>query len=729
MPDNRLHNLPPMIRELEDSRNIQVKLRDICVLLSYALNVMHVVEAASLEADALITWLARNQERFDLPKELFTDVDLNRCDRGGYGARGNTIDKTRWSALEQTITEKHAAAKTKYENMVNDSEVRLGSIEAGIYSVAAALGFDELDTSLFDLFYRYKSGTIFERLFDDLAQARGRYRALRRYPDLFSLLLETPAAIVNARLRADAILIASGAIIFDEEGGIHVSSRLSCLIDSYAEGTSDVRTELLGKPLEAKLPFSAFRHLGREIEIAFQILHRALQAATTNRPELGVHILLYGPPGTGKTECAQSLAEELGVALHVIGEQGEHGKEPSRAERLSSLLLAQRIGASTPAIYLFDEAEDLFRPRSHDREPDPKIFVHRLLETARVPMIWAANNLDAFSPAILRRMSMCIEVRLPNQSRRAELWQELAKDEGVALDAQTAGRLARLIPSAPSVARTALRAARLGDGNAETAALVASGMARAIGHGRAAAPEPEIEAIYDPTLSNADRDLADLTARLTRPSAPQAISLLLSGPPGTGKTAFARHLAGQLGLEILQKRGSDLFGRFVGETEANIAAAFAEARATGAFLLFDEADSLLYDRANAMRGWELSQVNEMLTWMEQHPLPFACTTNLAERLDKASLRRFLVRLNFDFLRADQAALLFRRTFELTPPPALARLDRLTPADFSRIARHCIALDLPLEAPALLDMLAAEIEGRDGAARPIGFARHGNGQLL
>jgi SpoVK/Ycf46/Vps4 family AAA+-type ATPase len=181
-----------------------------------------------------------------------------------------------------------------------------------------------------------------------------------------------------------------------------------------------------------------------------------------------------------------------------------------------------------------------------------------------------------------------------------------------------------------------------------------------------------------------------------------------------------------MGLEVLQKRGSDIFGPFVGQTEANIAAAFGEARSTGAFLLFDEADSLLFDRSSAVRGWELSQVNEMLTWMEQHPLPFACTTNLAERLDKASLRRFLVRLNFDFLRPNQAALLFRRNFGLAPPPALARLDRLTPADFSRIARRCAALDLTFETQTLVDMLAAEVEGRDGSARTIGFAPTGRG---
>jgi hypothetical protein len=95
-------------------------------------------------------------------------------------------------------------------------------------------------------------------------------------------------------------------------------------------------------------------------------------------------------------------------------------------------------------------------------------------------------------------------------------------------------------------------------------------------------------------------------------------------------------------------------------------------------------------------------------------------------LDKASLRRFLVRLNFDFLRPDQAALLFRRFFGVEPPAALARLDRLTPADFSRIVRRCAALDLAFVAQALLDMLAAEIEGRDGSARIIGFAAAGRG---
>lgn len=701
---------PPEVVDIDFEEDADLSPVDSSSLLVYARNVMERVEPASDEAQALIGWMARRREQLGLAESLFTDADANRGYPHEFRYNQRHIPKPRWRSIHTALVERLGQdGGTVYEAPL---------LEKGLASVCDALGLDGTDARIFELVYHSNLDTRVEQLFEGLARARGRLGGLRRYPEIFALLIGSDALRVNQRFHADAPLLASGSMRVDSGGFIHVPSRVLGLILACTMDGTDVRTELLGRPVPGKLPWSAFRHLGQEIEIARGVLAQALASDA----ERGVNILLYGPPGTGKTELAATLAGAIGVPLHLLGERSGSGEEPSRAERLSELLLAQRIGVAGQGLYLFDEAEDLFRLQQSDREPDPKIFIHRLLETSRVPMIWAANAIEAFSPPVLRRMSQCIEVRLPHAERRAELWQELATEEGVELDPPIARRLARMIPSAPSVARTALRATRLAGGNAGTAELVAAGMARAIGHGYAPAPETEMEAVYDPALSNADSDLAALADRLSREGAARRISLLLSGPPGTGKSIFARHLAGRMGLPVLQKRGSDLFGPFLGETEARIAGAFAEARAIGAFLIFDEADSLLRDRAGAQRNWEVSQVNEMLTWMESHPLPFACTTNLPDVLDRASLRRFLIRIGFRPLNLYQATALFRRHFGAEPPACLSRLDRLTPADFGLVARRVDLLGLDGDPEALFAMLAEEVEGRAGAARPIGFGR-------
>jgi SpoVK/Ycf46/Vps4 family AAA+-type ATPase len=142
--------------------------------------------------------------------------------------------------------------------------------------------------------------------------------------------------------------------------------------------------------------------------------------------------------------------------------------------------------------------------------------------------------------------------------------------------------------------------------------------------------------------------------------------------------------------------------------------------------VFDEADSLLLERADAVHSWEISQVNEMLTWMESHTLPFACTTNLAERLDRASLRRFLVKVRFDWLTQAQARLAFRRFFGLAAPAGLDGLRTLTPADFSLVRRRAVVRGGQSEPTALLRLLAAECEGRVGGRLQVGFAARVSG---
>jgi hypothetical protein len=247
------------------------------MLLSYARNVMHAVEAASKEAACLVAWLSRNRERFGMPDSLFVEGDSERDE---YKSEAPRIDKARW----QTITDTVDAALVAPGGETVTSEA---NIAAGLRTVSAALGFDPLDTALFEIIFLYRTDNPFERLFDSLATARGRLGILRRYPDMFALFTSAPRAEVNLRFRADAQLLVAGAISIDQEGDINLAPRLRSLVEQCAEQNCDVRTELLGNPLDAKLPFSAFRHLGREIDVAFAILHRALAAANTDHPERG----------------------------------------------------------------------------------------------------------------------------------------------------------------------------------------------------------------------------------------------------------------------------------------------------------------------------------------------------------------------------------------------------------------------------------------------------------
>ena len=139
-------------------------------------------------------------------------------------------------------------------------------------------------------------------------------------------------------------------------------------------------------------------------------------------------------------------------------------------------------------------------------------------------------------------------------------------------------------------------------------------------------------------------DMANLSEKIKQ-SGKMNFSLCLYGFPGTGKSAFCKHLCEVLGIEVLLKRASDLISPYIGETEKNIANAFAEAKSKKAMLIFDEADTFLQDRTTAVRGWEISQVNEMLTQMESAEYPFACTTTEvtpANVLDYKSLDAVIV---------------------------------------------------------------------------------------
>ena len=500
--------------------------------------------------------------------------------------------------------------------------------------------------------------------------------------DLDEIRRFLPAIASTRHLRQDSLLTRFGLIDMDGGGNMRLTDVVSQLFAAGKLRPKEIRNLLLGPARPATLDWADFAHIA-DRDLAARLV------ASSEGP--GANILIYGPPGTGKSEFVKTLGARLKHAVHFVGEADKANAEPNRQERVAALMIANELGAATgKMIVVVDEADDLFAGVDEDdasTRQGSKVFINRLVEQSRVPTIWITNNLAQLGPAVVRRMNLIIRFPRPGLAVRHKIVERLISRTSFDLNAQTIGRIARL-PAAPALIENAIRsAARIG-GSGDEALQILGGGLKAMGYSEIApAPAP---IAFDASLSRADVDLCDLAKRI-KGTPSKALSFCLSGPPGTGKSAYARYLAAELGLEVLEKRYSELTSSYLGESEKAIAGAFEEAADLGAFLILDEADSLLRNRAAARYSWEVTQVNEMLTWMERHPLPFACTTNAPEMLDPATARRFLFKVRFLPMDAGQIAATFLKAFGIKAPEFMLKLELLTLGDFAVVARKADVL--------------------------------------
>jgi transitional endoplasmic reticulum ATPase len=118
--------------------------------------------------------------------------------------------------------------------------------------------------------------------------------------------------------------------------------------------------------------------------------------------------------------------------------------------------------------------------------------------------------------------------------------------------------------------------------------------------------------------------------------------MLLYGPPGCGKTFFAKHFAEEVGFNFMLATPSTLKSRFINATQENISKMFEEAEKNAPTIIFiDEINELLPNRDSDAHEMAKSAVNEMLAQMDrtgEKGIFIIGATNYPDMIDPAMLR-------------------------------------------------------------------------------------------
>ncbi|MEM9726766.1 MAG: AAA family ATPase, partial [Pseudomonadota bacterium] len=324
-------------------------------------------------------------------------------------------------------------------------------------------------------------------------------------------------------------------------------------------------------------------------------------------------VLFTGPPGSGKTLLARLVAENAGAHFQEINGPEIVSKHYGDSEKRLRMLF-ETAEKRAPSVIFIDEIDAIAQRRdgmADDRQLEKRVVAQLLtlmdgMRERRGVVVMAATNLpDALDPALRRpgRFDREIAFTPPDPAgRRAIL---AVHSDGMALgDDVDMEALAEATPGfvgADLAALTreagvaALRRLRRPDGGYPTdlskATVSAADFETALEHvGPSVTRDVQVQTpvVRWSDVAGCEEAKQALAEAVIWPrryaSAFRRLRLepvkgvLLSGPPGGGKTHLARALATEAGVNFIAVRGAQLLSRYLGESERAVRELFAKAR-------------------------------------------------------------------------------------------------------------------------------------------------------
>ncbi len=391
-------------------------------------------------------------------------------------------------------------------------------------------------------------------------------------------------------------------------------------------------------------------------------------------------VVLTGPQGAGKKTVSARLASGLGQKLLVVGIGGTSFAPAVRDQRFRDLAREARL--HNAALCLADFSEDLVSGGLSPALP----YLYQILRMApglgTLTCAMEDLSVSGAGTGFVTRASL----NVPESYQRIPLWERLIEITGVDLDEDvdlrgfalkygfTAGALAKVLSYSreEAMVRTGDRKAKISAGDLDLASRIQLGQGLS-----GVATRVRRTASWDDLILPDDlkETLLEILSHAKfrnqvfhdwgfdrKMTSGKGLSILFSGPPGTGKTMVAGVLANELGMDLYKVDLSQIVSKYVGETEKNLSTVFQAAAGNQFIILFDEADSLFAKRTevkSSVDRYANLEVNYLLQKMEEYSGICVLTTNFEKSIDDAFKRRLQFRLDFPFPEKEDRARLWQ----------------------------------------------------------------------